>query len=165
MLLDKNTARPHSNSSLAEGTAMTLKTIAAFILCCASMSVGAQQLYKCGNTYSQTPCGADAQQKKVFSAAPDAPAGTGGANLSGYDLCVARATDKIRGPNPDAIRVQPVGTRVAEVTTHAGQSVMAHRYQFDVQILQNSGVYGPPVRWSCWVSEDQRRVLNAYGQM
>lgn len=98
-----------AHSTSAPGNAMTLKTIAALVLCSASLSVGAQQLYKCGNTYSQTPCGADAQQKKVFSGAPDAPGGASGAGLQGHDLCVAKATETSRGPNPDAIRVLAVG--------------------------------------------------------
>jgi hypothetical protein len=43
-----------------------MKRILALALVFAAMPAMAQQLYRCGNTYSQTPCGADAKEVKVM---------------------------------------------------------------------------------------------------
>lgn len=118
-------------------------------------SASAQQMYRCGNTYSQTPCAADARPARLHQgAAPDKAPG-----LSGFDLCAATATGAVGTPEPQSARVQPLGQRVAEVIQYAGQPLATHRYDLTVDAKTPNGVFAGPVAYSCWLSEDQARVL------
>jgi hypothetical protein len=124
-------------------------------LCAATLPVQAQTMYRCGNTYSQTPCSADAKAAKVSPGeAPDKAA-----RLQGYELCAAAAPGKAATPEPESARVQPLGQRVSEVIQYAGQPLSTHRYDLTVDAKSQYGVYTGPVAYSCWVSEDQARIL------
>lgn len=115
----------------------------------------AQQLYRCGNTYSQTPCSAEARPARLFQGqAPEKAPGP-----TGFELCAAAAGAKVSAADPDGVRVQPLGPRVSEVIQFAGQPLSAHRYDLAVDTRTAYGGYAGPVAYSCWVSEDQARVL------
>jgi hypothetical protein len=128
-----------------------------FILCIATVSglATAQQLYKCGNTYSQIPCAADAAPKKVFSSSAPAKA----AGSTGYELCAAHAVKTVLSPEPETARTAAVGQRKAEVIQYAGQSIVSQRFDLTVDAKTQYGVYSGPIAYACWLSEDQARVL------
>ena len=115
----------------------------------------AQQMYKCGSTYSQTPCAPDAQPKRVDTAAPAERV----PGLSGYELCAKAAPGASGTPEPESARVQPLGERRSEVIQYAGQSIATHRYELTVDAKTQYGVFSGPQPYSCWLSEDQRRIL------
>lgn len=118
-------------------------------------SAPAQTLYRCGNTYSQVPCAPDAVAR---TGRADAPAEkTGGPQ--GYELCASHATTAVESPEPQTARVQQVGLRRAEVIQYADKPVASHRYDLSVDAKTAYGVYSGPQPYSCWLSEDQRRVL------
>lgn len=117
----------------------------------------AQQLYKCGNTYSQTPCAPDATPKRGLSGGASASASSD--KPSGYALCSAQAITRIDSPEPETAQVSPVGQRKAEVIQYANQPIVAVRYDLSVRAKTQYGVYGSPVGFACWLSEDQLRVL------
>ncbi len=119
----------------------------------------AQQLYKCGNTYSQTPCAPDAAPKRVFSGGSSASAVAAGDKPSGLALCSAQAITRIDSPEPETAQVAPVGQRKTEVIQYANQPVVAVRYDLTVRAKTQYGVYGSPVGFACWLSEDQQRLL------
>lgn len=133
----------------------TTRLLAAIALgTCASLA-SAQQMYKCGNTFSQTPCAADAVAKPVQpSAAPDVPAG-----LTGYELCAAAARKMVNTPEPETARIQPIGERRSEVIQYAGKPIATHRYDLSVDVKTQYGVFSGLQPYACWLSEDQRRVL------
>lgn len=122
----------------------------------AAGSAGAQTMYRCGNTYSQTPCAPDAVPKRSLS---DAPAEKSGGGAQGYELCASHAPTSVDTPEPQSARVQQVGLRRAEVIQYADKPVAAHRYDLTVDAKTVYGVYSGPQPYSCWLSEDQRRVL------
>lgn len=129
--------------------------LAVGVLAGGSAGVQAQQMYKCGSTYSQTPCAPDAVAKPLQPmTVPDTPPG-----LSGYDLCAAVALKVVDSPEPETARVQSVGQRKAEAIQYAGKSTVAHRYDLTVDAKTQYGVYSGERPYSCWLSEDQRRVL------
>lgn len=127
----------------------------ASLLALAATSAAAQQMYKCGNTFSQTPCAPDATMQKVRA---DAVASSG-PGLAGQALCVAEATRYVRTPDPQSARVLPLGAKKTEVIKYAGTPLAAHRYDLSVDVKNEAGMYIGPEAYSCWVSEDQRRVL------
>jgi hypothetical protein len=115
----------------------------------------AQQMYKCGSTFSQTPCSPDAVAKPVQpSAVPDGPAG-----VTGYELCAAAARKMIPSPEPETARIQPAGERRSEVIQYAGKPIATHRYDLVVDAKTSYGVFSGLQPYACWLSEDQRRVL------
>lgn len=121
----------------------------------AGLAAEAQQVYRCGNTFSQAPCSADAQPTRVVPAnTPDKPAG-----LSGFELCAATAKGAVQSPEPESARVAPFGERRTEVISYAGKDVAARRFDLTVDAKTQFGVYSGPVAYSCWLSEDQARVL------
>ncbi len=132
-----------------------MKSFAFPVFLVLATAVQAQQLYRCGNTYSQTPCAADAKPARLHQGtAPDKAAGP-----SGFELCSAAALKAVRSPEPESARVQPVGERVSQVIEYAGKPLASHRYELTVDAKTRNGVYAGPVAFSCWLSEDQARVL------
>ena len=116
----------------------------------------AQRMYKCGNTYSQTPCASDAKPTRLHTdAVPDKAQGA----TTGMALCAATAKRRVKSPEPDTMRVEPAGERVSQVIQYAGQAVAAHRYELTVDAKTSYGVFSGPVGYVCWLSEDQARVL------
>lgn len=129
--------------------------IAAIALVAHAAPASAQQMYKCGNTFSQTPCAPDAVAKPVqSSAAPDAASG-----LSGYELCAAAARKMANSPEPETARIQPIGERRSEVIQYAGKPIATHRYDLAIDAKTQYGVFSGLQPYACWLSEDQRRVL------
>jgi hypothetical protein len=108
--------------------------------------VSAQTLYKCGNTYSQTPCSDTAQPVRVFTTpAPKAEPGA-----RGFALCAAQL------PAEDAARARQQGTRRVEVIRYADQPLSAQRFDL---VLPPQEAGAPTARYACWLSEDQARLL------
>lgn len=124
-------------------------------LCAAASPAPAQQLYRCGNTYSQTPCSSEAKPARLFQGAtPEKAPG-----LTGYELCAASAASRVATPEPESARIEPLGQRVSEAIQFAGKPLAAQRYDLTVDAKTSYGVYSGPVAYSCWVSEDQARIL------
>jgi len=139
--------------SLSPATSRIAATLA--LLLGTGPTLLAQPMYKCGNTYSQTPCAPDAAAKRVYSGAAPAPA----PGLSGYALCAAAAPKATGSPEPETARVRQIGERRAEIIQFAGQGTATHRYDLGVDAKTRYGVYSGEVAYACWVSEDQRRIL------
>lgn len=125
------------------------------LMAAGASGAAAQTMYRCGNTYSQTPCAPQAVPQRGHADAPAEKAG----GAQGYDLCASRAPESVQTPEPQSARVQQVGLRKAEVIQYAGKPIAAHRYDLTVDAKTGYGVYSGPQPYSCWVSEDQRRVL------
>ncbi|HEY0817417.1 MAG TPA: hypothetical protein VGD46_01480 [Rhizobacter sp.] len=137
---------------------MTLKPLiqaGIFAVIAGSAGLASAQMYKCGSTFSQTPCAPDAVARPSASpATPDGPAG-----LSGYELCAAAARRMANSPEPETARIQPVGERRSEVIQYAGKPIATHRYDLTIDAKTAFGVFSGPAAHACWLSEDQRRVL------
>lgn len=118
--------------------------------------VQAQTVYRCGNTVSQTPCGPDAQVRQLPSAGPKASAP---AALKGQALCTEFAIQHSGTPDPASARVKLLQPRRAEVIRYADQPVAAYRYDLSVDVKTAHDLYIGPQRYSCWLSEDQARLL------
>ncbi|MBX3621081.1 MAG: hypothetical protein KF891_14015 [Rhizobacter sp.] len=130
-------------------------------LCLAAcLSLGAasapsQTLYRCGSTYSQTPCAADAAPARISAgAAPDAPAASAGA-----DVCASAGVAQLRFPDPESTRVVSVRKAGTEVIQYAGKSLAARRYDITLNTKGASGAYLGERVYACYLSEDEHRLL------
>lgn len=115
----------------------------------------AQQLYKCGNVYSQTPCGADAAPVRARSdtVADSAPGARGG------DLCGATVMKEIHADADGPVQVGSVTKAPAEVIQYADKPTATRKYIVDLNVRGAYTGYGGPMRFACHLSEDERRVL------
>lgn len=124
-------------------------------LLAATAPAGAQTLYRCGNTYSQTPCAADAASARMSSSAPpDAAPGA-----AGRELCASDGVARLGLPDPEAVRVRSVTRAGTEVIQYAGKPIAARHYVLVLNAKNAQGGYDGDRRYSCYLSEDERRVL------
>lgn len=129
--------------------------VLAWALGAALPPAAAQPMYRCGNAYSQTPCAADAQAVKIHAdAVPDS-----GPGAAGLTLCAATAAKTLGSAEPDSARTQLLAPRRSEPLLFAGQTLSAHHYELSVDVKLPNGGHSGPVAFSCWLSEDQARVL------
>jgi hypothetical protein len=131
---------------------------AAASLCVVAPAAQAQQLYRCGNTFSQVPCAPDATKLRTpsGSSGPDAP---GAPALKGKELCAAEAPRQLGVNDPENIRVDSVVRGSAEVIQYAGQPMAARSYQVNLIYRNQAGVFATARPVICYLSEDERRVL------
>lgn len=125
---------------------MKLLAVLAWIAAMVALPVSAQPVYRCGSTYSQTPC-PSAESKPVrlgAVAAPDKPAGA----LAGKALCIVEA-QRLMGLNERELTSVSVVKAPAAVIKYADQPMVAHQFLMQV----NGRAY------LCFLSEDEHRVL------
>ena len=122
---------------------------------CIAGAAGAQTLYRCGNTYSQTPCAADAASARVSAnAAPDAATGS-----AGPELCASEGIAQLGFADPESTRVRSVTRAGTEVIQYAGKPMAARRYNLVINTRNSQGAYPGERSYPCYLSEDERRVL------
>ncbi len=127
---------------------------ALLLLCLLPALASAQQLYRCGNTFSQKPCGTDATTVRV----PGAAVPTSGGGGSPGQVCGQRviASMSAQGGSAQIDSVQTAGT---EVIQYAKQSVAAHLYAVTLSRIDSQGRSLGQVTVQCYLSEDDQRVL------
>ncbi len=115
----------------------------------------AQTMYRCGSTYSQTPCGPTATATRTPS---DVPA-DGPADQQPGAVCAREAPGQLNVPDPTQLRVLSTSAGRAEVITYAGQPVAARRFELNISTVSPAGVWLPARAYTCHLSEDQQRLL------
>jgi hypothetical protein len=154
---DPSTQNPWPNLSCG------IFAVRPIILCLSALLVStlcahaqAQKLYQCGKTFSQTPCAADAIEKRMYGGPPSEPTTP---KPRGFELCAAAAVKATGSLEPESARVQMRGKRRMEVIQYAGEPLPAQRYDLYVSARNDQGMYALNKALSCWLSEDQSRIL------
>jgi hypothetical protein len=111
----------------------------------------AQTLYRCGNTFSQVPCAADAASARVSSHTPDA--------RPGREVCTTEGVARLGLPDPEGVKIVSVQRGGAEVIQFAGKSLVARRYDLALNPRNAYGAYTGVQHYACYLSEDEQRVL------
>jgi hypothetical protein len=135
---------------------MNCSILAAVAFLMAVPTTGRSQVtYRCGNTYSQTPCAVDAKPSPITgTAAPDAAPGPTGAQV-----CRSSAVDALRLVDPEAARIRSVVKAGAQAIEYAGKPTVAHRYDMIINAKNLNGAYAGDRLFACFLSEDERRFL------
>lgn len=134
---------------------MTRLLLTMIATCLAAGTAGAQTLYRCGNTYSQTPCAASAASARITAnAVPDASPGS-----AGQELCASEGVAQLAFPDPDSTRVRTITKVGTEVIQYAGKPIAARRYNLLINTKNAQGAYTGDRAYLCYLSEDERRVL------
>lgn len=138
------------NSSLASTSVLAFAA-----LCAWPTATLSQQLYRCGNTYSQTPCAPDAAPARISAdAAPEQAAGS-----SGKELCASEGVAQMQFSDPQSTRIRSVVKAGAEVIQYAGKPIAARKYHITLNTRNEVGAYVGDRVYLCYLSEDERRVL------
>jgi len=127
------------------------------VLWCAMLPwwVHAEPVYRCGNTYSQTPCGADAAPKNLpSSAVPDTPAG-----LQGESLCASAGLSRLGLSDPGDAPPLGVTKLGSEVIQYADKPTVARKFAVRFNPRTAQGGHAGEQVFHCFLSEDGRRVL------
>jgi len=138
------------------GTLRSVRACLASALALAAAPAWAQGgLYRCGNTYSQVPCSADARAASVpTGAAPDPAPG-----LAGADVCATHALRALGADGGLAGRLESSQRSPAEVIQYAGQSLAARTWRVTLAVRTIDGMAAGHRVFRCHLSEDERRVL------
>lgn len=115
----------------------------------------AQQLYRCGNTYSQTPCAAAASAVRIAPVAAPEPA----PGPRGKDLCSSSAPRLLGFNDPQSARIESVVKANSEVIEYAGQPMVARKYVLSISATNAYGAYMAARSYACFLSEDEHRIL------
>jgi len=126
---------------------------ALLLLCLLPALASAQQLYRCGNTFSQKPCGTDATTVRVPGAAVPSTGGGSPGQVCGQRVIASMSA---QGGSAQIDSVQTAGT---EVIQYAKQSVAAHLYAVTLSRIDSQGRSLGQVTVQCYLSEDDQRVL------
>lgn len=121
-----------------------------------STAASGQNLYRCGSTFSQTPCGNEtAPARKLPSAAAS---GASAPAASGKELCERTLLNDGTLPDPYSAKIRTLRDKT-EVIQYAGQAVAAVRYNLHVNARNSAGAYTGERLYACHLSPDGFRVL------
>lgn len=119
----------------------------------------AQPMYRCGNTYSQTPCEAGAPAVRVHRDAQAAPASAPGAG--GKALCRQRALEGLDLPPAQAAALEvQVSEPRYEMIRIGREPVAARRFDVVVNLRGPQGRIDRLQAAQCVLSEDELRLLD-----
>lgn len=127
----------------------TMRALGALLMATLPSLAGAQTMYRCGNTFSQKPCGDSAAAVKVPGTQVTAGAGT-----SAPDSVCSRAA--LGNGN---YRIDSLESGGTDTVTYAGQTVAAKLYRVNMTRLDEHGRSMGRTAAVCYLSEDGQRVL------
>lgn len=119
-------------------------------------SAMAQQMYRCGNAYSQSPCDKAAEPAKITRDSRSTPQ----PGLTGKELCKAVIPRAVPLKDPYSARVETIGEPFPEVIKVAGEPIMAQRYDVAMNAKNSFGAYTGSKLYLCYLSEDKTRLLH-----
>jgi len=125
------------------------------LLCVWPLHAQSQQLYRCGNTYSQIPCAPDAASARISAGAAPQPV----PGAVGKDVCAIDGVAQMNFPDPESTRIRSVTKVGAEVIQYAGKPIAARKYKLTINTKNELGAYTGERTYLCYLSEDERRVL------
>lgn len=117
-----------------------------------SFAASAGTLYRCGNTFSQIPCGNNAQAVQVQGGEVGKSAVS---PEQAKHVCVNDLRKWVPFPDPDNLKIESMSRGTPEIIEYAGTKLMARRYELRVNLANAA----PGRNYSCFVSEDNQRIL------
>jgi hypothetical protein len=135
----------------------SLLAAAALLTLCAA--AGAQTMYRCGNTFSQTPCGNDAK------ASPAPRPGDGGAGPAAEaertraQPCLAELAQRVGVAGPAALKIGRMEGPRVEAIDIKGEKLVVRTYEFTALTRNAYGGQSPGARFTCHLSEDEQRLV------
>ncbi|VTU43025.1 MULTISPECIES: hypothetical protein [unclassified Variovorax] len=161
-----------------------MKTIAALaLLLCGA--VHGQTVYRCGNTFSQVPCGEgqtsvyskangvnsnsgyadilanlDETKRKLATKIPDTNPPTPELLAANKAKCSAAARDMLK--DPDSARMTETQRFGPAYDYHAGKTHPGVSYGLEINAKNSYGGYTGKKQWSCVFSPDEAQLVRVY---
>jgi hypothetical protein len=136
-----------------------LRALFAISLLVASAAGAAQTMYRCGNTFSQTPCSGQAGSAPAPRADAGAPAAPGATARTRAAPCLAEAAQRVGVADAAALRVGPItGPRVQAIDVR-GSKLVVRTYEFSALARNAYGGEAAGAAFTCHLSEDEQRVV------
>ena len=119
-------------------------------------------MYRCGNTFSQTPCGSDAK------AAPAPRGEKGGAAANSGEAggvapraqpCLAELAQRVGVEGPGALKIGRMEGPRVEAIDVKGEKLVVRTYEFTALTRNAYGGQTPAATFTCHLSEDEQRVV------
>lgn len=142
----------------------TFKILTAVALLAAG-PVMAQQMYRCGSTFSQQPCGADAKAVPMQGvpqpvvAPPDTPASPEVVEAA-KAACAARLKTDLAWKDPDSVKIGAVERRKTWHAPIDGKTVPARIYVLRVNAKNSYGGYTGEQPYLCNLDLGEKTVLS-----
>jgi len=153
MYAHKNSAqkKPHTNTFLVSVSALCFAVLLSGTVC-------AGQVYRCGNTFSSEPCGADAEEQTIFGADAES---TKNLDEKSAAVCLENAINGGLLGNPGGAQVQAVTTRKSRIVDFKGRSLMGFHMRVAISEMNAmTGAYNPPRHFDCVLTPDLSRVFS-----
>lgn len=136
---------------------MTRLILAACALCLLSFTASAA-VYRCGDTFSDSPCGDDAVEHAVFG--EDAES-TANLDDKAAQVCLQQLIASHMLGNPQGATAGPASKRKSRVVKKHGTSLMGYQLLVAVREMNpNTGMFNPPNHYECVLTPDLLRVLD-----
>lgn len=113
------------------------------------------KLYRCGNNFSQTPCGSDAAVKPV----PNPAVSVGGQATLGTQVCTLEILKSMASPPGFTATVVSAKRGPAETIKYADEALVTRTYDVTVAVHNPMGTMVGTQSMRCNLSEDEQRVL------
>ncbi len=140
-----------------------------FLVFAAAHDAHAQKLYRCGSTFSQTPCGADAQEIKAAgvpqpipqpaleSLAPERYAEV-------RAMCERGIREQPAWKDPDSVKIRSIvrGARTIAVTFESGRRRAVAPWYVTVNAKNSYGGYAGERLAECYFDPDEKTLLSVY---
>ena len=118
----------------------------------------AQTLYKCGSTFSQTPCASTAEEVTVPKGRTATTASTEVPG-QGLEMCRAAVPRMSGVKDPYSAVIESIGEVRHDTLRIGDESVIVKRYDVLMNAKNSYGAYAGAKLYRCFVSVDEKRLL------
>ena len=131
-------------------------------------SAHAQKMYRCGNTYSQTPCGAEAQEVKAAGVPQPIPTSTlpelsPGRHEEVRAMCERGIRMRPAWKDPDSVKISAIQrAKRTEVVTLAGKRQEIAPWYAGVNAKNSYGGYTGEKIVDCYFDAKEQVLLDVY---
>lgn len=122
-----------------------------FVIMCSQFTM-AGTAYRCGNTFSQIPCGENAKEQ-MFNT------GSAASSSDFITVCLSAAKELIQFKDPESLRVESSSKPMAKVIDYADARLMAYEVIININGKNSYGGYSGAEPYVCYLSQDKKRVL------
>lgn len=114
-------------------------------------------VYRCGDTFSDSPCGDDAVEHEVFGEGAES---TANLDDKAAQTCLSALVAQHMLGNPKGVVAAPASKRKSRVIKKHGTSLMGYELTVAVREMNpNTGMFNPPIHFQCVLTPDLLRVL------
>lgn len=137
-----------------------MRSVLAAVVLLAALPVGAQQMYRCGNAFSQLPCGKDQAVIGAPAAPPvaDLPASPETVAAASAE-CRVRLMHDVAFRDPDSVKIGRVDRRRTTGITVAGRPATARVYVLQVNAKNAFGGYTGDKPFFCYTDPADERAV------